>query len=276
MKKKFLTAAILTVAAITLVVATVFTTLAFLADSSAVSNTFTVGNVGIDMKESAVDENGAVISGAAKVDGNSYHLKPNGTYAKDPTIYIETTNENDTMFLYVKSNNMIRNVEAGNIKDKEGKPIPTTKKTMRQQMEANGWVEFIQSGDGVEIIWVYGTRDDNGVITPTPVNCNDTQVRGDGTTGPKGQFRLCEEFTIGNVDNAALNLYGGTTVTFTGFAIQTSAVEPTGNALVKSSWDNIKETFPVNCSINDPKNPYNGLGGEDAYKPVAKSSQTIN
>lgn len=276
MKKKLITAALLTVAAITLVVATVFTTLAFLADSSAVSNTFTVGNVGIDMKESPVDENGAVISGAPKVDGNSYHLKPNGTYVKDPTIYIETTNANDSMFLYVKSNNMIRNVEAGNVKDKDGNPIPTTKKTMRQQMEANGWVEFIQSGDGVEIIWVYGTRDDNGVITPTPVDCNDTQVRGDGTTGPKGEFRLCEEFTIGNVDNAALNLYGGTTVTFTGFAIQTSTVDPAGNNLVKSSWDNIKETFPVNCSINDPKNPYNGLGGEDAYKPVAKSSQTIN
>ncbi|MBO5911887.1 MAG: hypothetical protein J6Q76_00250 [Clostridia bacterium] len=276
MKKKFLTAAILTVAAITLVVATVFTTLAFLADSSAVSNTFTVGNVGIDMKESAVDENGEIIEGAAKVDGNSYHLKPNGTYKKDPTIYIETTNENDTMFLYVKSNNMIRNVEAGNVTDKEGNPVPTDKKTMRQQLEANGWVEFIQSGDGVEIIWVYGTRDDNGVITPTPVNCNDTQKRGDGTTGPKGEFRLCEEFTIGNVDNAALNLYGGTTVTFTGFAIQTSTGDPAGNNLVKSSWDNIKETFPVNCSINDPKNPYNGLGGEDAYKPVAKSAQTIN
>ena len=55
MKKKLITAALLTVAAITLVVATVFTTLAFLADSSAVSNTFTVGNVGIDMKESPVD-----------------------------------------------------------------------------------------------------------------------------------------------------------------------------------------------------------------------------
>lgn len=275
MKKKLITAALLTVAAITLVVATVFTTLAFLADSSAVSNTFTVGNVGIDMKESPVDENGVIIKDAAKVDGNSYHLKPNGTYAKDPTIYIETTNANDSMFLYVKSNNMIRNVEAGNVKDKDGKPIPTTKKTMRQQMEANGWVEFIQSGDGVEIIWVYGTRADNGVITPTPVNCESVQnvVNAEGklvSSGrTKGQFRLCEEFTIGNVDNAALNLYGGTTVTFTGFAIQTSTVDPAENNLVKSSWDNIKETFPVNCSINDPKNPYDSTKGP--YEPAPKT-----
>ena len=275
MKKKLITAAVLTVAAITLVVATVFTTLAFLADSSAVSNTFTVGNVGIDMKETKVDETGVAVDGNIKVDGNSYHLKPNGTYKKDPTIYIETTNASDTMFLYVKSNNMIRNLEAGNVKDSEGNPIPTTHKTMRQQMEANGWVEFIQSGDGVEIVWVYGTRADNGVITPTPVNCESVQnvVNAEGelvSSGrPKGEFRLCEEFTIGNVDNAALNLYGGTTVTFTGFAIQTSTVDTAGNNLVKSSWDNIKDTFPVNCSITDPKNPYKD--GVDAYAPVPKT-----
>ena len=270
MKKKLITAAVLTVAAITLVVATVFTTLAFLADSSAVSNTFTVGNVGIDMKETKVDENGVAVDGNIKVDSNSYHLKPNCTYVKDPTIKVETTTASDTMFLFVKSNNMIRNVEAGNIKDKDGNPIPTTHKTMRQQMEANGWVEFIQSGDGVEIIWVYGTRDDNGVITPAVVDCNTEQIRGDGSTGPAGEIRLCEEFTIGNVDGTALALYGGTTVTFTGFAIQTSTVpDNSNNELAKQAWSNIKDTFPVNCSITDPKNPYKD--GVDAYAPVPKT-----
>lgn len=272
MKKKLITAAVLTVAAITLVVATVFTTLAFLADSSAVSNTFTVGNVGIDMKETKVDENGVAVDGNIKVDSNSYHLKPNCTYVKDPTIKVETTTASDTMFLFVKSNNMIRNVEAGNVKDSEGNIDPEAPKTMRQQMEANGWVEFIQSGDGVEIVWVYGTRDDNGVITPAVVDCNTQQTRGDGSTGPAGEIRLCEQFTIGNVDGTALALYGGTTVTFTGFAIQTSSVpDNSNNQLAKLAWDNIKDTFPVNCSITDPKNPYNGASEDGAYAPVPKT-----
>ena len=58
MKKKLLTAMILTLAAVALVVATVFTTIAYLTASSAVSNTFTVGNVAITMFETKVDENG--------------------------------------------------------------------------------------------------------------------------------------------------------------------------------------------------------------------------
>ena len=281
MKKKVLKASLLSLCAVALVVCSVLATLAFLADSSAVSNTFTVGNVGIDMKETAVGENGKVIPGAAKVDGNSYHLKPKNTYIKDPTIKIETTNASDEMYLFVKTNNMIRGVEAGNLAGAD----ENTPKTMRQQMEANGWVEFIQSGDKVEIVWVYGKRDaTTGVITPTAVNCDSEQVGKDGNkvmNVAKGEFRLCEEFTIGNVDGAQLNLYGGTTVTFTGFAIQTSYVESdTSNALVKESWDNIKHTFPVNCNIINPVNPYNGATGDvdpnAPYAPVPKTQQTEN
>ena len=133
MKKKVLKASLLSLCAVALVVCSVLATLAFLADSSAVSNTFTVGNVGIQLKETAVDENGKVIPGAAKVDGNSYHLKPKNTYIKDPTIKIETTNASDEMYLFVKTNNMIRGVEAGNLAGAD----ENTPKTMRQQMEAN-------------------------------------------------------------------------------------------------------------------------------------------
>lgn len=269
MKKKLLTAVVLTLCAVALVAGSVFATIAFLADFSAVSNTFTVGSVGIDMKETKVDENGQAIvgEGAAKVDGNSYHLVPNKTYKKDPTIYIDKTEAKDMMYLFVKSSNQIRAVEEGNVRDAEGNLITQNpKKTMRQQMEANGWVEFIQSKDRVEIIWVYGTRNDNGVIVPTPVNCDSKQFNTEGC--PAGEFRLCEEFTVGNVDSNKLGFYGGLTVTFTGFAIQTSTVEADGNNLVKTSWDSIKQSFPVNCAIVDPVNPYNST--KDPYEPVAK------
>ena len=93
MKKKFLTASVLTLCAVALVVGSVLTTIAFLADFSAVSNTFTVGSVGIDMKETKVDINGVPVEGAAKVDGNSYHLVPNTTYVKDPTLTVKAKSE---------------------------------------------------------------------------------------------------------------------------------------------------------------------------------------
>ena len=260
MKKKLITAAVLTVAAITLVVATVFTTLAFLADSAAVSNVFTVGNIAITMFETKVDNNGVPTTPREEVDTNSYHLVPSNTYTKDPTIRI-TSSTQDTMFLFVKSSNQIRGIEAGNVKDKEGNPIPTTKKTMRQQMEANGWVEYVMSKDGIDIVWVYGTRDDAGVITPTPVSKNSTQVGTTGT-GVPGEFRLCQEFTIAS--GADVSLYSAAKVSFTAFAIQKDGVNDTHKA-----WETIKETFPYEGGIIDPVNPYDITKGP--YEAVPKT-----
>ena len=282
MKKKLLTAAVLTLCAVALVAGSVFATIAFLADFSAVSNTFTVGSVGIDMKESKVNIDGE-LDGDSKVDGNSYHLVPNKTYIKDPTITIDKTEAKDMMYLFVKSSNQIRGVEEGNLRDSNGDLIAENPaKTMRQQMESYGWVEFIQSGDGVEIIWVYGSRNpETGVITPTAVNCESKQnvlnAAGELVEGnlAKGEFRLCDNFRIGNVDSNKLGFYGGLTVTFTGFAIQTTQVPDAGNQRVATSWKAIKDTFPVNCAIANPVNPYNpDMKNEDAYLPYVPGNSS--
>lgn len=268
MKKKLITAAVLTFAAITLVVATVFTTLAILADSSAVSNTFTVGSVTIKMFETKVNEDGEPIVPKEEVDGNSYHLIPNKSYTKDPTIRITTTNASDEMFLFVKSTNQIREIEAGNLPSATAE----TPKSMRKQMEANGWVEFIQSGNGMDIVWVYGKRDPiTGVISPTAVNCNFEQVGLNGQPVANvnaGEFRLCEGFTVGDVDGATVNLYGAAVVKFNAFAIQTTKVDTDNdNTVAKNSWESIKNTFPYEGGINEPKNPYDASA--DPYAPVA-------
>lgn len=259
MKKKLITAAVLTVAAITLVVATVFTTLAFLADSAAVSNVFTVGNVAITMFETKVGTDGEAIEPKEEVDTNSYHLVPGNTYVKDPTIRITSTSAQDTMFLFVKSSNQIRGIEAGNFKDKDGNLDPSAPDTMRKQMEANGWVEYVMSKDGIDIVWVYGTRDDAGVITPLPVSKTSLQDNG---TGNLGEFRLCQEFTI--AEKADVSLYSAAKVTFTAFAIQKDGVNDTYKA-----WDTIKETFPYEGGIIDPVNPYDSTKGP--YDAVPKA-----
>ena len=258
MKKKFLTAALLTFAALTLVVVTVFVTIAYLTASSAVSNVFTVGNVGIAMYETKVDSySGEPSSPLTEVDANSYHLVPGQKYTKDPTIRI--TSKEDSMYLFVKSSNQIRKIEAGNQKD----VAPEVKATsMRAQMEANGWVEFVRSGDGIEIVWVYGKRNGDGVITPTPVSPADKQFKKDGTLGskPAGEFILCENFTI--ADNADVSLYSAAKVNFTAFAIQ-----KTGIAGTQEAWEAIKETYPYEGGIINPVNPYNPTAAP--YAPVS-------
>ena len=273
MKKKLLTALVLTLCAVALVAGSVMTTIALLTSSSGVSNVFTVGDVKISMYESKVnsagkpiDANGELIEVShgepVKVDTNSYHLIPGESYTKDPTIYINS-GEMDDMYLFVKSTNMIRSAEAGNYSDRDA----DTPLSMREQMIAHGWVEFVRSGDGVEIVWVYGTRDENGVITPTAVNKGTKQKRHGVEADVAGEFRLCDNFTV--YHNAQVSLYGAASVTFTGFAIQKNGFTGdslVGQGLTKAAWDAIKGSFPYNTGIVAPVNPYNKtLKDDDAY-----------
>ena len=283
MKKKLLTAALLTFCAIALVVSSVLTTIALLTSSSGVSNVFTVGNISIDMKESKVNSNGKLVDSsgieitnpenAVKVDTNSYHLLPGKTYIKDPTIYI--TSETDKMYLFVKSANLIRSAEAANYDDKTN----ATPLSMREQMENYGWVEFIRSGDGTEIVWVYGTRDEaTGFIKPQEVSKSFKQTRPNVNADdvPAGEFRLCDNFTVH--EDVDVSVYGAAHVTFTAFAIQTTGFEGANNAtndheLTCAAWEAVKESFPYQCGIVSPVNPYvgkndPGYGTIDAYEPV--------
>lgn len=285
MKKKILTASLLLLCAVALVATSVLTTVALLTSSAGVSNVFTVGDVKISMFESKVnsagqplDANGNLVSKthepAVKVDTNSYHLIPGETYVKDPTIYINS-GEMDDMYLFVKSTNMIRSAEAGNYsdRDRDGQGGNDTPLAMREQMLANGWVEFVRSGDGVEIVWVYGTRDSDGVITPTPVNKATKQFRNGVEYSVAGEFRLCDSFTV--YQHADVSLYGAASVTFTGFAIQKNGFtgdDSTGQALTKAAWEAIKGSFPYNTGIVAPVNPYvdpTKVPAVDAYAAVA-------
>ncbi|MBQ7836711.1 MAG: hypothetical protein IJ389_05600 [Clostridia bacterium] len=63
-------------------------TVAFLISSQEVVNTFTVGQVHINLDEADVDEDGDPVEGADRVKGNEYHLVPGQTYTKDPTVTV--------------------------------------------------------------------------------------------------------------------------------------------------------------------------------------------
>lgn len=101
MKAKNKTKALLmSLCAVLLVAASVLGTMAYLKDSKVVKNTFTVGNVAIDLDEAkvntdgkAIDKKGNVVTDLAKaerVPGNAYKLLPGHTYTKDPTVTVLT------------------------------------------------------------------------------------------------------------------------------------------------------------------------------------------
>lgn len=81
-----------------LVTAAITVTLAFLTDRESVKNSFTVGNVQIDLDESVVDPDGDPVvdengDPVREEEGNEYHLVPGKTYLKDPMVTVKAGSE---------------------------------------------------------------------------------------------------------------------------------------------------------------------------------------
>ncbi len=229
MKKKIFTAAMLTVAALTLVVATVLATIAYMTSSTAVSNTFTVGDVKIEMFESKVNSDGIRVDASGNplaedatvvknADGNSYHLKPGKSYIKDPTIYINSTS--DDCYLFIKTRNQISNLEDGNVVS-DGEDTTSDNLTMREQLLKNGWIMLYTTETG-EVIYCYSGEKYTGEGVPSEDrNLTDkvaVPVAVNKTAGATTEVDLFETFTIDA--DADVSKSGGAKVTITAFAIQ--------------------------------------------------------
>lgn len=100
-KRSLRKALLMTCCAVALVAISVGATLAYLTDNAAVTNTFTVGQVGISLSETKVDENGKAIENAARVTSNEYHLVPGQTYTKDPTVTLDAKSESSYIRMLV-------------------------------------------------------------------------------------------------------------------------------------------------------------------------------
>ena len=239
MKKKLITALILTASAILLVCASVLGTLAFLASSFAVSNTFTYGDVGIQMFESKTDENGNyvdnnnnvigasyTVNGLKTSDGNSYKLVPGKSYVKDPTIYVKEGSV--PSYLFVKIKNGISTIEKAD----------TDHPTIKDQMIALGWQEIKSNASG-EVLYIYVGKDNatnspmTGAVAAKPVG---------STTAEK--YDLFSSFTV--AENAVVADFAGAKVTLTAFAIQTEGFteEKDGLQGYQRAWNAIVGRFP--------------------------------
>lgn len=85
MKKKLL---IMSVAMVLVCAFAVGMTIAYLTSTDEVVNTFTVGNVQIQLDEAAANPDGSLIEGAPRVKANSYKLIPGHIYNKDPMVTV--------------------------------------------------------------------------------------------------------------------------------------------------------------------------------------------
>ena len=97
-------ALLLTFCAVLLVVASVLGTIAYLTANDTVTNTFTVGQVAINLDEAKVNPDGTPVANADRVKANSYKLLPGHTYAKDPTVTVLKGSESSYIKMTVTFN----------------------------------------------------------------------------------------------------------------------------------------------------------------------------
>ena len=110
----------LVLCALMLVAASVFGTLAYLTDTDAVTNTFTVGKVDIKLDETDVNIYG-VKDGETRVAANKYHLIPGHEYTKDPMVTVLAGSEESYVRMMVEIN---FSKELDEIFDPNGEELP--------------------------------------------------------------------------------------------------------------------------------------------------------
>jgi len=121
-----------------LVCSAAFGTIAYLTSTAEVTNTFTVGDVKITVDESDVTEDGKPIDGAPRVTANSYHLMPNVTYTKDPTMTVTAGSDESYVRMIVTIDKMSE-LKSIFTELKEMYPDEDTFQTFLPQNHVNGW-----------------------------------------------------------------------------------------------------------------------------------------
>ena len=223
-KQKMILALCSMAAVVVIVVTSVLGTVAYLTSSAVVSNTFTIGKVGITLDEAKVDIDGNIIAGAERVKENVYKLVPNATYSKDPTVHVDAGSENSYLFVLIRND-----IEA--IADKSD---AANKPTIAQQMEKNGWAKYTLASTGWVYVWVGVGNVPAGDAAKTDGNAEFTAT---ALTVSGGDYVLFEKFHIAS--NADTTAYGAAKITVTAVAIQDE-----GFADVNAAWEAVKVTYP--------------------------------
>ena len=202
MKKNIRKLLVLATCALALVAISVGATLAYLTDSEAVTNVFTVGKVYISLDESDTDDS---TPDAERDTKNTYHLLPGQWYAKDPIVHVEADSED--CYIFVKVENGLDGIEA----DTEMTPA-----IEKQLTEWFGWAEL----EGVENVWY------------------KKHTKADETT----DYVVFKSFEIaGTTTNTEIAEYADENITVTAYAIQAAGFDTATEAWAagnSQNWNN--------------------------------------
>ena len=223
-KNKVIIAICALLAVVAVAVTSVFATVAYLTSSAAVSNVFTVGNVGITLTESKVNTDGTQTDGGAtQVDTNTYHLVPNKSYTKDPRITVAAGSEDSYLFVLVRND----------LEKIEDKTDPTNRPTIAQQLEELGWAKYTKASTGWVYVWV-----GQGNVPAGDASKTDGAFTATAITATAGDYYLFNEFSIAS--DADVSTYGAAKITITAVAIQDTGFE--GN--LDAAWQAVVDTYP--------------------------------
>ena len=201
---------VLMLSAAALVAASVFGTMAYLTDEEAVTNTFTVGQVGLDLDELDVDNDNKATDNVTTDDGkvrdkaNEYHLLPGHEYVKDPTVHIDENSE--SCWVFVKVTNEISAIEWD---DDEN----YTK--VADQITTNGWTTPASASDNTATVyykqWTKPTSQVEKSYYDLPVFAN-FKIDGDSVT------------------NTVLGRFDGKSINVTAYAVQLDGFNDTAKS----------------------------------------------
>ena len=226
MKNSKLRRALLLVAsAVLLVCVSVGATLAYLTDDTeVVVNTFSVGNVTIDLDEAPVDVYGDVITGDRRTY-NDYKLLPGHEYTKDPIVHVQSGSEKCLVYVVVEN--------------------PLT--------DILGWTDVEQDVISIQMTWADGTEG-AGPWSVVDTVGNKTLYAYETVVDARTQQVNLATFTTINVqtdvDYNALNAHAGEQIKVTAYAIQSdgliAAATPTFDELKQIWKDNFSNILAIN------------------------------
>ncbi|MBQ1258712.1 MAG: hypothetical protein IIX97_01240 [Clostridia bacterium] len=199
MDKKFV---IVLVALVLSITCTVGVTLAWLVSTpDPVINTFTVGDVVIELDESDVDDSDKDNDTTDRDKANSYKLIPGATYVKDPIVHVKKTSE--LCWVFVKLDNGLLDIVDGLATASDSDPANSVY-TIEAQILNNGW-----------------TKLEDGVYYKQSVDAS-------AATGEYLDLPVFEGFTLKT--DADVDAYKSAKITVTAYAIQDEGIDTAAKA----------------------------------------------
>ena len=265
--------------------AVLFGTLAYFTDSESVANTFTVGNIDIQLDEAVVnnygepmngnnvvngyiDANGNIVDNAPVVDrtqdpadatekeGNSYKLVPGRTYVKDPTMTVVAGSEP----AYVRMLVTISHIEVFDA-------IFDAMDNATNQVDKPELTDIFNGHDNT--VWEYNAEYRSQTTTPGTITYEFRYRDANAATVNTVDARdaqdnivlepLFDSFTVpGFFGSAQIQDLDGMTITVIGQAIQADSFVADGTKTAEDvAWDAFDDQVVVN---NNYQSPYANSG----------------